>query len=176
MSSRSQHWIAPGLFAELRDPVKGRGIYTTRPLKAGEVVAVWGGEIMTRSELALLPKSRQIHALQVEDDFYLVPQYREEAEVADLFNHCCDPNIGIQGQLVLATMRDIDAGEELSFDYATTDASDYDEFPCNCGAVNCRKVVRGDDWQKPELQERYKGWFSPYIDKRIKKLRQSQEH
>jgi hypothetical protein len=67
-------------------------------------------------------------------------------------------------------MRDIAPGEELSFDYAMCDASDYDEFRCLCGVAACREVVTGSDWRDPDLQEKYAGWFSPYLTRRIAAL------
>jgi len=36
-------------------------------------------------------------------------------------------------------------------------------FECECGAPNCRKIVTGKDWQRPELQRRYAGYFSAYL-------------
>jgi hypothetical protein len=64
-------------------------------------------------------------------------------------------------------MRDIAVGEELTFDYAMSDAADYDEFDCACEVEICRGKVRGTDWQLPELQSRYAGWFSSYVQKLI---------
>ncbi len=68
-------------------------------------------------------------------------------------------------------LRNIKAGEELTFDYAMSDGSPYDEFECFCGSPNCRKKIRGDDWKIPELWEKYKGYFSPYLARRIAALR-----
>ena len=64
-------------------------------------------------------------------------------------------------------MRDIAAGEELTFDYAMSDDDDYDEFVCACGEPGCRGLVTGADWRRPELQDRYRGWFSNHIARRI---------
>ncbi len=63
-------------------------------------------------------------------------------------------------------MRDIPAGEELTHDWAMTDNDDY-SVECNCGARNCRKTLTGKDWQKPELQKKYAGYFSAYLAKFI---------
>ena len=70
----------------------------------------------------------------------------------------------------MVAMRDIAPGEELSFDYAMCDASDYDEFRCLCGEPTCREIVTGSDWRDPVLQEKYAGWFSPYLAHRIAAL------
>ena len=64
-------------------------------------------------------------------------------------------------------MRDVAAGEELCFDYAMSDTNDYDEFVCACDSATCRRLVTGGDWKLPELQERYRGYFSAYIERRI---------
>ena len=85
-------------------------------------------------------------------------------------NHSCEPNCGFLGNVILVTMRDIEAGEELTFDYAMSDGCDYDEFECRCG----RAVLPGQGHRQrldgPGLQRRYRGWFSPYLARRIDRL------
>ena len=68
-------------------------------------------------------------------------------------------------------MRDIEAGEELTFDYAMSDGEPYDEFDCHCGADSCRGRVTGNDWKLPKLWLKYDGYFSPYLARRIENLR-----
>ena len=65
----------------------------------------------------------------MDSDLYLVSG--ETPEPGDMINHSCEPNCGLLGQMLLVAMRDIARGEELCFDYATCDASDYDEFRCS---------------------------------------------
>ena len=81
-------------------------------------------------------------------------------------NHSCDPNVGFAGNIVLVAMRDIRPVEELTTDYALFD--DYDgSMPCQCGAPGCRGVITGHDWQRPDLQRKYRGYFSWYLQRRI---------
>jgi len=56
----------------------------------------------------------------------------------------------------------------LTHDWATTD-NDTCEMECNCGAANCRKVITGQDWRKPELQEKYRGFMASYLQSKIEK-------
>jgi hypothetical protein len=63
-------------------------------------------------------------------------------------------------------MRNIAADEELTHDWCMTDHGDYTQG-CNCGAPNCRGTVTAKDWQKPELQKQYAGYFSAYLQKKI---------
>jgi hypothetical protein len=100
----------------------------------------------------------------VEDRHFLVPRPIGEG---DYVNHSCNPNAGLSGQIGLVAMREIEPGEEVCFDYAMCDTMPYDEFECECGAANCRGVVTGSDWQRPELQKRYAGYFSPHVQRRI---------
>ncbi len=145
------------------------GIFAREPIARNEIVAVWGGEILTRAEVEQLPERYQHYAMQVEEEFYLAGI---NADDTNYFNHSCNPNVGLSGQMVLLAMRDIAANEEICFDYAMTDGSAYDEFDCDCGADNCRNIVRGTDWQIPELWERYRGYFIPYLQRRIDQLRE----
>jgi hypothetical protein len=38
---------------------------------------------------------------------------------------------------------------------------------CRCGAANCRKIIRGTDWRLPEVQRVNRGYFSPFVERRI---------
>jgi uncharacterized protein len=82
-------------------------------------------------------------------------------------NHSCEPNIGVQGQIVFVAMRDVEAGEELTHDWAMTD-DDRDEMACRCGAASCRGVVTGQDWRRPELQARSGDYMSWHLLRKIR--------
>jgi hypothetical protein len=67
--------------------------------------------------------------------------------------------------------REIEAGEEITTDYAYGEASpSYRLEPCACGSRLCRGRVTGDDWRLPELQQRYRGHFTPHIERLIQGL------
>jgi hypothetical protein len=146
----------------------GYGSVVCEPIAAGEVVAAFGGRCVTRDEFDLLPANQQLRSVQIDEHLYMVGA--PEPEPADFINHSCDPNCLLSGNVILVAGRDIAIGEELSYDYATTDGSDYDEFECACGTALCRGKVSGHDWMLPELQLRYRGSFSPYLTKRIAAL------
>ena len=64
-------------------------------------------------------------------------------------------------------MKDLSPGAELTIDYAMIDGDVEERMDCSCGAATCRKVVTGNDWRLPELQARYVGSFSKYIEEWI---------
>lgn len=163
----SANWLTPKAVTHEAGG-KGRGSFAIEPIAAGETVVAFGGTMMGRIELDELEADRAHRSIQIDDDLYLVSGV--VADDGDLINHSCDPNCGLLGSVLLVALRDIAVGEEITFDYAMSDASDYDEFRCLCGAPNCRQVVTGSDWRDPALQAKYAGYFSPYLNKRIAAL------
>jgi len=159
---------------EIREsPIHGRGIFAMAPIAKGETVAVKGGHVMTAREWEDVEPNLGSSEVQIDDDLFIGPVTVAERDGAMVYtNHSCEPNIAIRGQIVFVAMRDIAAGEELTHDWATTDAGDY-RMLCNCGASTCRGTVTGRDWMKPELQRKYAGWFCWYVQKRIDALDQN---
>ncbi len=161
-------YLSPKL-EERECPEKGGfGVFACEAIFGGELLTVWGGAIATEADLEQIPVEKSTHGIQVEEHVYLIPMGQDDP--ADMFNHSCSPNAGLSGQITLVAMRDIQAGEEVCFDYAMSDSSDYDEFECHCGTPHCRKKVTGMDWKLPELQRRYRGFFSPYLQRRIDRM------
>ncbi len=147
--------------------IHGRGLFAANPILAGEIVCVKGGHIFSRDRLRELTKELGPAEIQIAEDLFVGPITSEDRDGAMIFsNHSCDPNIGVKGQIVFVAMRDIDPGEELTHDWATTDDDDY-EMECRCQAANCRRVITGKDWRKPELQQKYHGFMSWYLQEKI---------
>jgi hypothetical protein len=146
-------------------PGAGFGSYAIAPVPAGTIVAAFGGTLMDRATFDRQNPDRRSRSIQIDDDTFLLGPV--EREPGDAVNHSCDPNCGMGGAAQVVAMRDIAVGEALTFDYAMADGSDYDEFDCACGSALCRFRVSGDDWRRHELQDRYAGYFAPYIARRI---------
>ena len=151
--------------------IHGLGLFAVADIAEDEIVAVKGGHIIDRKTLRenVTPRLGPVE-IQIDDDLFIAPMTDEERELSMLYsNHSCDPNLGIRGEITFVAMRDILAGEELTHDWAMTDDDDY-SVECNCGAPNCRKILTGKDWQRPDLQKRYAGYFSAYLSRKIARL------
>jgi len=144
---------------------RGKAAFARQAIARDELIAVWGGRILSLPALHGLTPEQRSHTIQIEDGLFLASLRPDEP--SDFINHSCSPNAGIRGQVVLVAMRPIAAGEEVTFDYAMADSTPYDEFDCACGAQTCRGRVTAEDWRLPQLQQRYRGYFSAYLQRRI---------
>jgi hypothetical protein len=161
-------WITPKARKGVDSDIAGRGLLAVAGIDTGEVVAVKGGHVVTTEDLRALPERLQSSEVQIADGLHLAAVTEDEYESVMLFlNHSCEPNVGFAGNIVLVAMRPIAVGEELTTDYALFD--DYDgSMECRCGRPACRGRIDGRDWRRPELQERYRGYFSCYLEQKIR--------
>jgi SET domain-containing protein len=152
-------------------PIHGRGLFAVEPIARGEVVCVKGGHIFDRRRLEELAPRLGPAEIQIGEDLFIGPVEDEEREGSMIFsNHSCEPNVAVRGEITFVALRDIAAGEELTHDWATTDDDGY-EMECRCGAAVCRGTVTGQDWRRPDLQEKYGRHFSSYLLEQIECLR-----
>ncbi len=157
--------------AAVRDsPIHGRGLFAVEPIASGQIVCVKGGYILDRETLHAMPEWYRAAEVPVADGLFIGPVQEAERDGSMIWsNHSCEPNIGVQGQIVFVAMRDIEAGEELTHDWATTDADVDYRMACRCGAARCRRIVTGQDWRRQDLQDKYRGYTSWYLEQRIKR-------
>jgi len=148
-------------------PIHGRGLFAIDEFRPGEIVCIKGGHIFDRAMLQRVAPVLGPAEIQIADGLFIGPLKEDEREGCMIFsNHSCQPNIGVQGQIVFVALRPIAAGEELTHDWATTDDDDY-TLECRCGTPDCRRTITGKDWQRQDLQRQYRGWFSWYLQRKI---------
>src|SRR3989338_10400113 len=165
-----ESWISPKV-EERNSPAHGRGLFAKEPIKAGEVVVIWGGVFVNEAEAEkakLVVKAIQ----QIDDDLWDVFDYETRNDDPSYnHNHSCDPNTWMEDEVTIRARRDILPEEELTIDYATFVVDDNYIMPgeCKCGTELCRRTITGKDWQKRDLQERYGEHFSPHLNARIQR-------
>lgn len=168
-------WISPKVKLG-KSPIHGEGLFAIEKIAKNEVIAYKGGYLLEVCDFNKLPDECKAAELQVDDTIFLAPKSKSEAKgVMVGINHSCSPNVGICGQIDTTAMRDIELGEELTGDYVVAYQNEYFNFMCNCGSKDCRGVVTSDDWKNPELQQRYKGYFSMYLQKMIDNEKQERK-
>lgn len=149
-----------------QSPIHGLGMFAIEHISEGEIVFIKGGHVLRRQDVFA---SGSISSyLPIDDDYVLGAADADEEEGIKLYvNHSCNPNCGVRGEITFVAMRDISPGEEITIDYAMVDNEDY-EFVCRCGSKNCRGKVTGFDWKLPDLQQKYRGFFSRYLVEKMK--------
>ena len=148
--------------------IQGRGLFAVEAFGKDEIVAVKGGHIFDCRTLREVEPVLGAAEIQIGEDLYIGPLVEGEREGSMIYsNHSCEPNIGVRGQIIFVAMRDIEAGEELTHDWAMTD-DDTGRMECRCGARACRRIVTGQDWRRRELQEKYGAYISLYLLEKIK--------
>jgi len=107
--------------------------------------------------------------IPVAPGFTLGPVTIDDAvDDTDLFNHSCDPNVGVVGQIVLVARRPIGVGEELTFDYDTVETAET-PFECRCGARECRRIIDGSSWKNPAFRQAHAGYLSWNVQEAIRR-------
>lgn len=155
--------------ARIDAAIHGLGLQVTADIRTGELLAIRGGTLLSRSEVMSRQAEIRGTEVQITDEIYLAG-LTDQARLATLmgFNHSCDPNSFLRGQIGLFALSDIIKGTELTVDYATTYISPSQRFPCNCGTRSCRGFIdTTTDWQNPELQARFTGHFADFVQRKI---------
>jgi SET domain-containing protein len=138
-------------------PCGGRGAFALEEILKGTFVAPVTGTLTPRDRLVWSPDT---YAMQIGEDLYMVGAGNAD----DFINHSCSANLGFNddGQWFVA-LRDIAAGEELSFDYAMSE-NDLDfAMTCQCGAASCRGTVSAFRFLPRREQERFLPHAQPYL-------------
>ncbi len=95
----------------------GLGLFAARPILKGEHILDYTGDIITAEEA----DTRDTRYLFEIDDRYVIDG-TTRSNIARYMNHFCRPNVEaevIAGEVKFFALRNIDAGEELGFDYGT---------------------------------------------------------
>jgi uncharacterized protein len=151
-----------------KSAIEGRGLFARRRIRKGEIVAIKGGHVYDARTLAKVKGRIAVSFIQIADRFFIGALTAAEVARNKIFiNHSCAPNLGIRGQIMYVALRDIGAGEELTYDWAMEEHGSARTL-CRCGAPRCRRVLTGRDWMIPRLQRRYRGYFSTYLEDKIR--------
>lgn len=149
--------------------IHGHGLFTTEDLVKGQVIIKLGGIVITRKEVVkgiCDPKT----TIAISEKEWLGNTFSSIKDPDDYINHCCNPNIGFLDSLTLVAMQDVKRDSELTADYSIwiNNAEYLLTDNCLCGSKNCRKRISGNDWLRLDVIVNNYGFFSPFLNKRIK--------
>jgi uncharacterized protein len=168
----ARSWVDPRVVVR-PSGIQGQGGFAREAIHKDEIVGIIGGTAMTEEQFqAFAETATQYDAVQIGEELHLVDLSHDPRATNGSFNHSCDSNLWLKDEVTIFARRDIQSGEELTIDYALFTASPgwVLDIPCRCGSPLCRQTVSGSDWRLPEVQARYRGHFSPFLNQRIAAL------
>ena len=148
MTTKKRSTKAEPVYEVRKSPVHGNGVFAIRPIAAGERIIEYRGERITwddATERAARAGGPVNHTFYFSLADGRVIDGGRRGNDARWINHACTPNCEAfedEGRVYIHAMRDIDAGEELNYNYALI----YDEphtarlkklFACRCGTPGC---------------------------------------
>jgi hypothetical protein len=123
--------------------IHAAGCYTTTPIRKRERVVEYTGDIIPNEEGDRLYKHKDYtYLFALDGGTHMVDGYG----MAMYLNHSCQPNCEtdeIDGHIWVIALRNIEPGEELTYDYNLFDGEG--EAPCTCGARRCRGTMYSYD-------------------------------
>lgn len=117
--------------------IHGLGAFARKDIPAGARVIEYTGEKVGKDESLRRCEGNNEYIFSLDQVHDI--DGNVESNPARFINHSCAPNVEARveaGQIWIFAMRDITAGEEVTFNYGF-DLVDYKEYPCRCGAPNC---------------------------------------
>jgi len=140
--------------------IQGEGIFTTRSYRKGEFVVKLTGKKIIRKYNEKTDRELCANWFGIGKDLWINPNFP-----LSKINHSCSPNIGIKGQIMFYALRKIDNGEELTFDYSTSEQETDWKMRCHCGQSDCRKWMTAIQLLPPKVFNSYLPYIPRYFQK-----------
>lgn len=154
--------------------IEGKGLVTSGFIARGEMVSQLepGQRIYRISYILGLSQEQQdayMHYCYQCDEGHMICEDGDEKYM----NHSCDPNTYWLDDDTMIASRDILPGEEITYDYATTEITVPFQMECNCGSENCRGIITTSDYLIPEWQARFGQHLPKHVLRAIEHAKQT---
>jgi hypothetical protein len=111
---------------------KQNSLHSTTSFKKGEVICNF--------KAGLTQKNATYLTVQVDIDKHITLQ----PEFLQYINHSCEPSVFFDTTTMqLIALQDLNAGDEFTFFYPSTEWDMAQPFVCNCGSNNCLQLING---------------------------------
>jgi len=128
---------APGQVVFRESPIHGTGAAALGCIPAGTRILEYLGRKITKAEASIQCDLGNPYIFELDEVYDL------DGDVgwnpARWLNHSCGPNCESlleEGRIWIVTLREIQSGEELTFNYGYS-LNDFKEHPCHCGSAEC---------------------------------------
>lgn len=154
--------------------LKGKGLRVLEPVQQGEFIVEYVGKAIKKAYLDHLFRryqhERMLYIMALDTNVYI--DARTRGGVARFINHSCQPNCQVQRWKVRGILRagvfatrDLQAGEELCFDYHWERKRGRAPTKCHCNSPNCRGTLEVPrSLEEQELEQQLVGhWKKPLV-------------
>lgn len=148
--------LHPHIRVTNEEVIEGRGLIAHKLIREGEVISRLEpnqphyaiSDVLTWSQEE---QDELLHyAYQCSETHYVCEQGSER-----FMNHSCDPNTWWLDDDTVIARRDIQPGEEITYDYAMTEIVVDFQMECSCGSPKCRGIITNRDYLIPSWQAEY---------------------
>jgi hypothetical protein len=136
---------------EVNDDGGFKGVFAAGDIRQSSIIFYLKGTISKRPSKYTIQIGNKRHLnlptiRKANDDLNYCWQY---------LNHSCGPNGYVNtSELTFRALRDIKRGEEITFNYLTTESEMAVPFHCHCGSPDCFGFIRGGKFLSPAEAER----------------------
>lgn len=144
--------------------IAGKGVFTKKAFKKGQTIFILKGE-----KIKWVVKDQQTADTGPNWVGVGKNKWIDPAGIYQYLNHSCDPNMGIKGSVTFVALRDIQAGEEVTFDYSITEETRLWKMKNTEKLKNkkkFRRVIRSIQY----LPEAVYKTYLPYVPKYFQKV------
>jgi len=135
----------------------GVGVFAKNKIRKGEVIAAFDGPIFSY-DYEYWNEDLLNHVIQ-----FAPRLWRDSNGIARLINHSCEPNCGIKGLFKIVAIRDIEKGEQITWDYEMSEKNRHWRMRCRCGHKECRKIIGNHKNMPAKVRAKYKGYLSRWL-------------
>lgn len=141
---------------------KGKALLAAQNIKKGATVLKLAFDSVKKGA-----EASQV-SMQIGEDAFIDSKH---LKLSDFINHSCNPNLKVDYETMnFVSLRDIKIGEELCFNYLTTEYDmlrDYLDFDCKCGSQSCVGRIRGFKFLSPQQQLALKPLLSSFLQQKL---------
>lgn len=134
-------------------------LVANRPIAEGELLFTVEGELTTTPTRYTVQVGRETHVD--------VPAEYDFEAILDRFywrfmNHSCDPTVFVRGRAVIS-LKPVEFGQDITFNYNTTEFDMAEPFACRCGSDRCTGSVQGFRHLSGEERRRLRPWLAAHL-------------
>jgi SET domain-containing protein len=136
---------------EVRNKDGYKGVFAKENITADSVIFYLKGTVSSSPTKYTIQLSRHRHL-----NFPTIRKTDDELDYSwQYLNHSCEPS-GYMNTVdrTFRALRDLVHGEEISFNYLTTESAMAEPFKCMCGSSNCFGFIEGRDFLSAEQVDR----------------------